>query len=457
MILKQAKRLGVIVLWIMCYCPGLIWAKDSPQSYRFDLLECIERALRVNPKMEEARLDVDEAKVKLKSAKLERTGKWELFNRFGIAQDAEGDAITGDDISGEFGPFNRLNLAISVPLYTFGRLTHGINAANENVNRQRASQFKTTSEVILEVHKRYDSLVLTRQLLETTQNIKNNFDTAYELAEERLDKGDPQVTETDALKLRIGLAVIKGNLYTIQRQVRTAKAALREIMRIDDRIDFNIADEKLKPIEFNLEPLERNLALAEENNPDIGQLKAALAAEQARYWSEKSKFYPTLLALGGVQHGVAPGRENQDNPFLNDDFNFLNAGASFGIRWDLNFLQTDSGVQEKKVRYLRMKSRLQKALDGIALKVKAKYHQYIERNNSMEASFEAKKAGRALLFLNFTNFKMGMGSGRDVFDAVSLHARVDGDYYQAIFNYNTAVIELLDVVGNLVPYVTKEQ
>ena len=44
-----------------------------------------------------------------------------------------------------------------------------------------------------------------------------------------------------------------------------------------------------------------------------------------------------------------------------------------------------------------------------------------------------------------------MGSGKDVFDALSLHARVDGDYYRAIFEYNMAVVELLNAIGRLRP------
>jgi outer membrane protein TolC len=319
------------------------------------------------------------------------------------------------------------------------------------VDRQRASRFKTTSELILGVHKRYYGLVLARESLNTTQNIKESFDTAYELAEERLDKGDPQVTETDALKLRVGLAVVTKNLYTVQRQVRVSKEALREILALDDRVEFDIADQKLETVSFEAQSIGQYLKLAEKNNPDIKQLRAALSAEQAQYEAERSKFYPTLLAIGGVRHGVAPGREDQDNPYLNDEFNFFDAGASLGIRWDLNFFQTDASIREKKVGYLRMKSRLKKVVDGIALKVKEKYHQYIERKNGLEASFEAKKAGRALLFLNLTNFKLGMGSGRDVFDALSLHARVAGDYDIAIFDYNIAVVELLDVIGKLTP------
>ena len=56
-----------------------------------------------------------------------------------------------------------------------------------------------------------------------------------------------------------------------------------------------------------------------------------------------------------------------------------------------------------------------------------------------------------MLFLNLTNFKLGMGSGKDVFDSLSLHARTDGDYYQTIFEFNMAVVELNDVTGKLSP------
>jgi outer membrane protein TolC len=271
------------------------------------------------------------------------------------------------------------------------------------------------------------------------------------VAEERLEQGDSQVTETDALKLRVGLAVVTKNFFTVQRQVHVAKAALREILVLDEPIEFDIRDRRLKEIVFEAKTIGGYLQIAKKNNPDINQIKAAMDAEEAQYQAERSKYYPRLLAVGGVRHRVAPGRDDQDNPFLNDEYNFFDAGAALGIQWNLNMFQTNAGVNEKRVSYLRMKSRLQKVQNGIALKVKQKYHQYIERKNSLESAFEAKKAGRALLFLNMTNFKLGMGSGRDVFDALSLHARVDGDYDMAIFDYNIAVVELLDVIGQLTP------
>ena len=93
--------------------------------------------------MRVAQFEVDQAELRLKSAKLARTGKIELFNRTGIVKDAIGDGITGEELDGSYDVFNRLNIFFSLPLYTFGRVSRSIDAAGENVNRQLASQFKT--------------------------------------------------------------------------------------------------------------------------------------------------------------------------------------------------------------------------------------------------------------------------------------------------------------------------
>jgi outer membrane protein TolC len=450
--LFQKILIVLMVVWVGSFRGPITARAEAPsEKHAFDLFACIQQALRANPRMAEARLAVEQADIQLKSAKYSRTPKIELFNRTGVAKDAIGDGVTGEELDNELGPFNRINVLFTLPLYTFGRITNSINAASENVGRQKASQFKTTSDLILGVHKRYYGYVVARQLLKTVKNVQKNFTEAYEVAEERLDEGDSQVSETDALKLKVGLAVVTSNVYRVRREVRVSRAGLREIMGLDDRIDFDVVDKKLKIVDFKLQSLEFYIEKAMEDNPDIGQLRAAVSAEEAQYHAERSRYYPVFLALGGVRHGVAPGRDDQNNPYLNDEYNFFDAGVSLGVKWNLDFWNTNNDVDERKIRYLKMQSRLEKVLDSITLQVKDRYHRYTERKNNLDASFEGKKAGRALLFLNLTSFKLGMGSGKDVFDALSLHARVDGDYYRAIFEYNMAVVELLNAIGSLHP------
>ena len=448
---KEIICLTGILVWAAVWLPLPVWAENPSKVQTFDLAGCIRQALRANPKIAEAGWDVKEADLQLKSAKFARTPTIELFNRSGIAKDAIGDGLTGEELDNEYGPFNRLNVMFTLPIYTFGRISHGIHAAGENLGSQKAAQAKTVGDLLLDVHRRYYGHILARQMLATTDSIRENFAEAYEVAEERLHTGDALVTETDALKLKVGLAVVTGNLYTVQREVRVSKAGLREIMGLADGLAFEIHEERLDPVAFDAKPISDYINQAMETNPDIAQIRAAVSAEEARYRAERSRYYPTFLALGGLRHGVAPGRDDQDNPFLNDEYNFFNAGVYLGIKWNLDFWQTHTDVDERRVGYLRMQSRLEKAKNAITLLVEDKYHRYMERKNNLEASFEAKKAGRALLFLNLTSFKLGIGSGKDVFDALSLNARVDGDYYKAIFDYNVAVVELLNAVGRLEP------
>jgi outer membrane protein len=453
--MSRTKVFAVLLLvWLsFTCCVDRACAEIAAATHQFDLKGCIEQALKANPKIEQANLDLKKAEWELKSAQLARTPKIELFNRMGIVEDAtegpEGAAITGDSIDGEFGFFNKLDLEISIPLYTFGRLTRSIEAAGENVQLQEASRVKTQSDLILRVHELYYGLVLARQLLESTKDLQNNFAEARDIADERLEKGETSVTEIDVLKLRVGLAKLSKAVNELERQVRVTKEALRKTIGLDEKSNFEIADNRLRPAEFALEPLEYYLRRAEEDNPDLKRLKAAYDAQEASFLAEKTRFYPTFLAVGGIRYAVAPDRPDLDNPFLNDDFNFTEAGGALALKWDLNFFQIHAELQQKKASYLKTKSILEDGKASIALQVREKYYRVKEMQDNLEWSIESRKSGRGILVLSLTNFRFGIGTGKDVFDGLSVYARTAGDYYSAVFDYNIAVSELQNVVGDI--------
>jgi outer membrane protein TolC len=442
---------GLSYVGFICW-PGTVRAEAAGEKRPLDLPACIEQALKANPQIKEAALEVREAEWQLKSAELGRTPEVELFNLMGVTEDAEegpeGAAITGDNVDGSYGFFNRMNLNISVPLYTFGRLSRSIDAASHNVTLRVASRAKTRNELILKVHTLYYGLVLSRQLLESTRDIKENFTEARDIAEERLEKGEPTVVEADVLKLRVGLAGIAKAVRKLERKTRIIKESLGETLGFDEQDEFSIATERLEPVDFHLGRLDSYLSQAKANNPDLKRLRAAVQAEKSRYLAAKAKCYPTLLAVGGVRYAEAPGRPDLDNPFLDDDYNYFSAGGALAIKWDLNLFRKNATVQEKKATYLKMESRLREGVSGIALKVREKYHRVAEKKDGLEWSFEARKAGRALLVLSLTNFKFGIGSGKDLFDALSLYTRTSSDYYKAVYEYNMAVAELRSVIAD---------
>jgi hypothetical protein len=46
-----------------------------------------------------------------------------------------------------------------------------------------------------------------------------------------------------------------------------------------------------------------------------------------------------------------------------------------------------------------------------------------------------------------TNFRLGVGEGKDVFESLGLYSRVVGDYYTAVRNYNIAAARLSQATG----------
>src|SRR5262249_3606855 len=148
------------------------------------------------------------------------------------------------------------------------------------------------------------------------------------------------VTQQDVLKLRIGLSGVTKETFTLDRAVIVTREALMRQLGLPLAGNFDIADTGLEPIEVELRPLDVYLAQAAQNRPELAQLEAGLAARQARLEATRSTYYPSVFVAGAVRYAVAPNRDNQDNPFVKDDFNYFDGGLALGLRWKMDFWMT---------------------------------------------------------------------------------------------------------------------
>jgi outer membrane protein TolC len=231
--------------------------------------------------------------------------------------------------------------------------------------------------------------------------------------------------------------------------MQVTREALRREIGLEENVDFAVAEDRLQKVEFPMKDQGFFLNSAEKRNAQIKRMDAALEAQQNAYLSEKGKYYPKVLLVGGARYTAAPGCEDPDDSFLDDDDLGLSGGGTVAFQWNPNLFETNAEVMEEKMKYLQMKSRYREGTSGIKLQVKERYLSVLEKSERVEASWEARKSGRALLFLNLTNFKLGIGSGSDVFEALSLYARTASDYYKRVFDYNMAVAKLKEVCGIL--------
>jgi outer membrane protein TolC len=325
------------------------------------------------------------------------------------------------------------------------------------VDTKRAATQQARAAARALVKALYYTLLFSRQIKELLGEVQENFSKALETSEKRLETGEGTITQQDVLKLRIGLAGVSKEVFTMDRVTVVTHSALMRQIGLPPATDFDIAETRLEPVTVHLQPLAYYLEQAGVNRPEIVQLEAGLAARQARLEAARSAYYPSLFLAGGIRYAQAPNRDDQENPFVRDDFNYFHAGLALGLRWQLDVWMTHAKVAERQAEVSKVEVQKHNAVSGIALDIQRRYLEVQENQLKIEAAQTARRAARTLLVTTLANFNLGVGEGKDVFEGLGLYAKVVGDYYSAVRDYNVAAAKLSQAAGQEVTTLTYQR
>ena len=144
----------------------------------------------------------------------------------------------------------------------------------------------------------------------------------------------------------------------------------------------------------------------------------------------------------------ADGRERISNPYITDSFQHAYAGIALGLRWKLDFGISKAKVSGEQAQLDRLLSTRIYAHQFIPVQVTKAWLEMQEAahtvDNTAAAYQSAKKWGAAAL----ANFDFGIGSSRDVFEAVAIYGKMKAAHYQAIYDYRLAEANLDYAVGS---------
>lgn len=444
---KTYVQVIVIVLSISVFAAH---AQSREANRTWTLEQMLERALETSPEIHEALADEQIAASQLARAK---TGRLPTATFTGIVSPitgAEGNAVDGDTDDNDFGIFSKGDLKLIQPLYAFGRLRSEIRAARQGVLAKEAATRQSRQAIAFAIKELYYNLLLSHQIKELLDDSQENFNKAIEKVEERLENDEGNATEQDLLRLRIGASSVEKEQFTIERAIAVTRSALKRHLGLAAQAPFELASTKLQSAKLDLKPLDVYLGQMHQNRPEIAQIEAGLAARQVRLKAARSEYYPAIFLASGFEYSVAPNRDDQDSPFAND-FNFFSGpGVALGLRWQLDFWQTRAKVAERTAQVYQLSTKKNAALSGIALDVERRYLEVKEYQQKVKSAQRSRKAARALLVTTLTNFNLGVGEGKDVFEGLGLYTRVVGDYYKTLRNFNIAAARLTQATGQKV-------
>ena len=456
------RRLVALFLCLTAYQP-LLFAQSPlapSDTVYLGLTSAIQRAIDASPEIGDVAAARDFAAARLDLARASRfLPEFEFTSAHSLAPELKGIGNTpteelylnpnvANDWT-ELNPFNRIEAQVLQPIYTWGELSSTIRAARFGYDLENASVRGKEEEIALRTGELFTNLLLAEELFRLTDRIGDVLDQAKGEIERLLEEGDSDVDDADLFQIQISEQEFARRVVEASQQRLLARSALLRQLDLPYTTHISPATETLEPLGFVLDSLDTYFAIALSSRPEMAQAQAGLEARSALVKVARSDYYPKLFAGLSGDFAYAAGRFRQPSPYVGDPFRSRSLQFGFGFRQNLNFLQTKARVAQARAEFDQAQFQGDAAQLLILFEVEQAYRNLIIRKATLEAQNESLRISREWLLTESNNFEFDLGDTENLVRAVQASLQLEAVYYDAVKDYNIAVLRLLDACGTL--------
>jgi outer membrane protein TolC len=346
------------------------------------------------------------------------------------------------------GVFTRTELRLVQPVYTFGKISAGVSAAESGIAASRSREHGLAAELELNVRKAYWGIKLAREILETIKDGTEHLDSATAQIDKQLSSGKGSATPIDRYRLQTVRAEVDSRRLEAQKLARTAESGLRALVGPEAPADLDVDSEPLEAPKTTVRPLAAYEEQARLSRPEVQALSHLLTSKRALADFERRKQYPDVVLLGTATFAFANSVDNPRNAFANDPFNTLSAGLAAALRMPL-----DLGVRNARARQVQAEAeeayhRRREALGGITFEVERAHADLVEAQERLKVVQQGEKAGQRWVTTVSQNFAAGLAETKDFSDALVASFTFRIRTLQSIYDLNVAAATLARAVGS---------
>jgi outer membrane protein len=455
---RDWRAVGIAVMALSC---GILPFLSTPlptcaaETKALSLPDCIQMALDSAPELGEAEQDVKAAQADLSQAKAGQWAQMDVVGFAGPVNDADQPLITGHfNANGRFrgqiknqdeesiGVFGRLALAIVQPLYTFGKISNRQDAAARGLEVQRIAKEKKRGDVILNVKELFYALIVAQQGKAAAKDADSFNQDAKTRIKRLLDLKSKNVDPTDLHRQEAFAAEVRAFQAKAESGAEIAYLALKKKIGYSPGQDFKLDTRELPKDSRPLASQEEYMRMAIERRPELKQLNEGIEAQRSMVKATKADLYPSFFGAAIGSFAGAPGRERLDNSYISDDFNHAQLGLIVGAEWHLDLGIGRGKVRKEEAGYQKLLHTKEYAEQNIPVEVAKYYQDAREYETSYHAYEDGAVAARRWIVSSFTNFDIGVGTAKDMFDAIDRYGKNQGEYLLALYNYHIALARL---------------
>jgi outer membrane protein TolC len=429
----------------------LLPARAFPADKALSLKECVARALAHAPELGEAQADIELVTAKLDEAKGYRFPQVDFLGLTGPVPRARGNQVTSPDTIGNtsaYGWFERGDVTLVQPIYTFGKLAHSMSAARHGIEVEKSRREQKRNEIAVKVKEYYYGVLLARDAKALLNEVQGDLGRARDKAKKLLEQNSSNVEEADIYKLDAFSGEVGKYLAEATKGETLALAALKTRIGVPPETVLELSDARLLREGAAIGDLNGYLERAKLRRPELRQVSEGLKAREELVAAARAARYPDFFLGGNLSAANASRRDRVDNPWVPDEFNHFWGGVALGLKWKLDFGITTAKVSQEQAQYDHLVSTKSYAEENIPLQIGKFYDEGVEAASSMEATRGGYENSKKWAVTALANFDFGIGPAREIFDSLQQYAKMRGAYFQSIYNYNLALANLSCAVGD---------
>lgn len=398
------------------------------------LERCIELALGNNPQINSAFHDIlaSDARIKQVWSNYFPQLSWQTgYTKIRQLQlsDALGANLT-------FNYYVLGQITLQQMLYDFGVTQNQATIKRLDYETYKTTLGATINDIIYQTKDAYYNLLFAFENKEVAQDTVEKFEMFYNQAKAFYEIGmNPKVDVTIA---EVNLSNAKLQLIQAENSVNLAVAKLNNVMGVPFIDPYNVKERlKYQPINVTFNEA---IEIAREARPE---LKAAeLKVENAKQTMKlvKKSYFPTLSVEGQFQVG---GREWASNYGYNFG-GYLNFPT-------INGMLIKNEIKEARYLYDKEIANAKNTQNMIYLEIQNAFLTLQEKKSQMPVAMLNVKQAKENYELSYGRYRVGEANPTELKDAQIAYQQAQLNYYNAMYQYNSAKAALEKSVGkNLV-------
>ncbi|MBN1397991.1 MAG: TolC family protein [Bacteroidetes bacterium] len=460
-------------VWMLVFFFSTANAQDTV-VYNITLEEAVLLALKQNPDIESARLEVEKSDARVLEAwgyampSIDLSGNYVHF--LDKPKSYFPDAIyyplrklmdstyvvpkvTGQLIEMPFSmnPNYNASASLSFKQVVFNSAVFiGVGAANVYSDLARDLYKSKELEIVSSVRKAYYQALLTKDVAELMASSLVNAE--QNLKNVRLLKEQGIVSEYDELRAAVNVENLRPSVIQSENTAFLALENLRNLIGISGDAQVMLSGKmEYEPVDDSLITTAESMMF--ESNPNLNAVKRQIELDGAFVNAERSNYLPTIALFGSYSYSAIKDRFN----FSTNDFY---KSSQIGLSVSLNLfqgMQTFAKVEQAQLEQRKSEERrttIERNLRTGIYSARRNLEQARKRVEAQGKTVEMAQKGYKIVTARFLS---SAATQLEVNDAQLALTQAQVNRVQAIYDYSVAAVDLDQLTGRLPSYVIDDE